>query len=187
MTWQSHESYRLTRVTEILFGNNNFKGQIPSSLSYLKDLNFLGLKENNIRGKIPSFLTNLKKLTSVFLSYNQLSSFGEFQFSNSLEVLASSNNKLDGSIPKSLSNLANLSYLDISSNDLTGIVDIDMFRKLEKLETLDLHANLLHGKVPVLPSFMHNFFISNNRLRGEIPSMICNKLSLQSWTSLIII
>ncbi|XP_050255254.1 receptor-like protein 19 [Quercus robur] len=75
---------------------------------------------------------------------------------------------------QSLSNLANLSYLDISSNDLTGIVDIDMFRKLEKLETLDLHANLLHGKVPVLPSFMHNFFTSNNRLRGEIPSMICN-------------
>ena len=164
----------LTRVTDILFGNNSFTGQIPSSLIYLKDLNFLGLKENNIQGKIPSFFTDLTKLTSVFLSYNQLSSFGEFQFSNSLEVLALSNNKLYGSIPKSLPNLANLAYLDISSNDLTGIVDIDMFKKLKKLETLDLHANLLHGKVPVLPSSMQNLFISNNRLSGEIPSMICN-------------
>ena len=170
----------LTRVKEILFGNNSFTVQIPSSLSYLKDLNFLGLKENNIGGKILNFLTNLTKLTSFFLSNNQLGSFGEFQFSNSLEVLALSNNKLYGSIPKSLSNLAKLTYLDISSNDLTGIVDIDMFKKLKKLETLDLNANLLHGKVPVLPSSMQNFLISNDRLSGEIPSMICNITFLTS-------
>ena len=97
-----------------------------------------------------------------------------------MEVLALSNNKLYGSIPKSLSNLAKLTYLDISSNDLTGMVDIDMFKKLKKLETLDLNANLLHGKVPVLPSSMQNFLISNDRLSGEIPSTICNITFLTS-------
>lgn len=119
--------------------------------------------------------SNLTKLTSVFLSNNQLTSqFGEFQFSNSLEILSFDNNKLNGSIPRSISKLMNLTYLDFSSNDLTGIVDFDMFKNLKKLRCVDFSTNLLHGKLPILPSSIFIFMISDNRLSGEIPFMICN-------------
>uniref|UniRef100_A0A7N2LIE5 Leucine-rich repeat-containing N-terminal plant-type domain-containing protein n=1 Tax=Quercus lobata TaxID=97700 RepID=A0A7N2LIE5_QUELO len=170
----------LTRVTEIFFGTNNFTGQIPSSLSNLKNLTFLGLRYNNIGGRIPNCFANLTKLTAIHLSYNQLTGqFAEFQFSDSLEFLSLDNNRLYGSIPKSISNLVNLSFLDISSNDLNGTVDFNMFKKLKTLLYLNFRANLLHGVLPVPPSSMRNFLISNNRLGGEIPSSICNVTSIE--------
>ena len=118
----------LTRVTTIFLKNNNFTGQIPSSLSFLKDLTLIDLSYN--------FLTNLTKLTQASLSYNQLTGqFSEFQLGNSLEFLELNNNRLYGSIPKSISNLLNLTKLDISSNNLSGMVEFDKFTKLEKLES----------------------------------------------------
>ena len=44
----------LTRVTELSLRNNNFTGQIPSSLSNLKTLSYLGLSQNHLSGKISS-------------------------------------------------------------------------------------------------------------------------------------
>lgn len=73
----------------------------------------------------------------------------------------------------------NLTFLDISSNDLNGIVEFDIFKKLKGLQTVNLCANLLHGKLPVLPPSMRKFLISNNGLSGEIPSSICNVTSLE--------
>ena len=114
------------------------------------------------------------------MSYNQLTGqFAEFQFSDSLEFLSLDNNRLYGSIPKSISNLVNLSFLDMSSNDLNGTVDFNMFKKLKTLLYLNFRANLLHGVLPVPPSSMRNFLISNNRLSGEIPSSICNVTSIE--------
>ncbi|XP_030930529.1 receptor-like protein 7 [Quercus lobata] len=160
----------LTRLTKILLGTNSFTGQLPSSLSNIKVLTFVGLRYNNFGGRIPDFLTNLTKLTSVFLSFNQLTSqFGEFQFSNSLEVLELDHNRLYGSIPKSISNLTNLNNLDLSSNELTSIVDLDMFKNLKKLKTVDFSSNLLHGKLPAVPSSVNTFFMYRNRFSGEIP------------------
>nr|XP_023894420.1 receptor-like protein Cf-9 homolog [Quercus suber] len=168
----------LTRVTEIFFGTKNFTSQIPSSLSNLKNLTFLGLRYNNIGGRIPNCFANLTKLTAIHLSYNQLTGqFAEFQFSDSLEFLSLDNNRLYGSIPKSISNLVDLLFLDISSNDLNGTVDFNMFKKLKTLLYLNFRANLLHGVLPVPPSSMRNFLISNSRLSGEIPSSICNVTS----------
>ena len=115
----------LTRVTTIFLKNNNFTGQIPSSLSFLKDLTLIDLSYN--------FLTNLTKLTQASLSYNQLTGqICEFQLSNSLEL---NNNRLYGYIPQSISNLLNLTKLDISSNNLSGMVEFHKFTKLEKLES----------------------------------------------------
>ena len=72
-------------------------------------------------------------------------------------VLSVNHNRIYGSIPKSISNVENLTML----------------------QTVDLGTNLLHGKLPILPSFMYNFLIPNNRFSGEIPSTICNVTSLE--------
>jgi Leucine-rich repeat (LRR) protein len=131
----------LTQLTFFDLSYNNFSGQIPSSLSNLKDLTLIDLSYNNFEGRI-DFLTNLTKLTQVDLSYNQLTSqIGEFQPSNSLQILRLKNNRLYGSIPKSISNLVNLTELDISSNDLSGIVEFDKSTKPSELQFLDLSYN----------------------------------------------
>jgi Leucine-rich repeat (LRR) protein len=269
----------LTKLTEVYLSSNNFTGQIPSSLSNLKDLTIIDFSYNNFGGRIPDFLTNLTKLTKADLSYNQLSSqICDFQPGNSLESLFLNNNRLYGSIPKSISNLVNLIELDISSNNLSGIVKFELFTKFQNLSSLllshnslslsinkhfnytfpklgilelascnitefpnffntsfeeldlsnnriygripeykfggseslislnlsynflssierlpweiliylDLRANLLQGQLPILPSSAGFFFISNNRLTGEIPSTICNLRNSKCWISLII-
>ena len=153
--WKSIESHKnfnfagsiptsignVTKVTQFFLKSNNLIGQIPSSLLNLKDLFFIDLSYNNFRGRIPEFLTNLTKLYRVDLSYNQLTQIGEFQPSNSLQILTLNNNKLYGSIPKSISNLVNLTSLDISSNDLSGIVEFDKPTKPSELQFLDLSYN----------------------------------------------
>jgi hypothetical protein len=152
--WKSIESHKnfnfagsiptsignVTKVTQFFLQSNNLIGQIPSSLSNLKDLTLIDLSYNNFRGRIPDFFTNLTKLYRVDLSYNQLTQIGEFQPSNSLQILTLNNNKL-GSIPKSISNLVNLTRLDISSNDLRGIVEFDKPTKPSELQFLDLSYN----------------------------------------------
>jgi Leucine-rich repeat (LRR) protein len=106
----------------------------------------IDLSYNNFGGRIPDFLTNLTKLTQVDLSYNQLTSqIGEFQPSNSLQVLRLKNNRLYGSIPKSISNLVNLTELDISSNDLSGIVEFDKSTKPKNFSILIFHITVIIG------------------------------------------
>ena len=55
------------------------------SLSFLKDLTLIDLRQNNFGGEIPDFFPNLPKLTDVYMSDNQLTgNFCEFQFRSSL-------------------------------------------------------------------------------------------------------
>ncbi|KAL7175306.1 hypothetical protein ACSBR2_028999 [Camellia fascicularis] len=49
----------------------------------------------------------------------------------------------------------------------------------KNLMFIDLHSNLLQGPLPVPPTATYFFFISNNKLTGEIPTLICNLSSLE--------
>ena len=57
----------LTKVTDIRLQYNNFTGYIPSSLSYLKDLNIIDLSDNKFQGRLLDFFTSLTKLAKVYL------------------------------------------------------------------------------------------------------------------------
>ena len=97
------------------------------SLSFLKDLTLIDLRQNNFGGEIPDLFPNLTKLTDAYMSDNQLTgNFCEVQFGSSLQFLTLDNNRLHGCITKSISNLVNISELDISSNNLSGIVNFEM-------------------------------------------------------------
>ncbi|KAK4573684.1 hypothetical protein RGQ29_031580 [Quercus rubra] len=154
----------LTKLTSVFLSYNQLSSF--GEFQFSNSLEVLALSNNKLYGSIPKSLPNLANLAYLDIS------------SNYTDVSVSCTLLLN-SIPDKRNDIYNVNiilvivYFNIK-NDLTGIVDIDMFKKLKKLETLDLHANLLHGKVPVLPSSMQNLFISNNRLSGEIPSMICN-------------
>ncbi|KAF3948651.1 hypothetical protein CMV_025377 [Castanea mollissima] len=78
--------------------------------------------------------------------------------------------------PNFLRTATNLQFLDLSNNKIYGqfprwLGDVGR----DSLQFLDLRANLLQGSFPTL-SFLslQYFFVSNNKLTGEIPSLICN-------------
>ena len=165
------------------------------SLSFLKDLTLIDLRQNNFGGEIPDLFPNLPKLTDAYMSDNQLTgNFCEFQFGSSLQFLTLDNNRLHGCIPESISNLVNISLLDISSNNLSGIVNFEMFTKLKKIGTLALSHNSLSVSInknfnhtfPALenlelascnitnfPNFLNTSFLrldlSDNKISGRIP------------------
>ncbi|KAJ4728611.1 Receptor-like protein [Melia azedarach] len=85
-------------ITAIILSNNEFVGEIPTSIANLKGLRTLNLSDNNLEGHIPSSLHNLIMLESLDLS----------------------NNKLSGEIPQQLGELTTLAVFDVSHNHLTG-------------------------------------------------------------------
>ncbi|GAY53098.1 hypothetical protein CUMW_146790 [Citrus unshiu] len=85
-------------ITAVILSNNNFVGEIPSSIANLKGLRTLNLSSNNLEGHIPSSLSNLTVLESLDLS----------------------NNKLSGQIPHQLGELTTLEVFSVLHNHLTG-------------------------------------------------------------------
>ncbi|XP_044482782.1 receptor-like protein 7 [Mangifera indica] len=88
----------LTTFTTIDFSNNNFHGEIPSSIGKLHSLRLLNLSQNSLTGHIPSSLGDL----------------------TALEALDLSSNKLIGLIPTQLVSLTFLAKLNLSQNQLVG-------------------------------------------------------------------
>ncbi|XP_028095703.1 receptor-like protein 43 [Camellia sinensis] len=98
-----------------------------------------------------------------------------------LLVLDVSSNVLTGPIPQSISKLVNLVNLNLSYNNFSG-VELHVFLNLKKLELLDLSSNNLSvraGPLSVPPLAVSYFFISQNKLIGDIPLSICNSSSLK--------
>ncbi|KAH1032753.1 hypothetical protein J1N35_044927 [Gossypium stocksii] len=75
--------------------------------------------------------------------------------------------------------------LNLSNNFLTSLEQIPG----KYLQILDLHSNLLQGPIlstwfnlpPPNPPYLSLLLISENKLTGNIPSLICN------WTSLVVL
>ena len=124
--------------------------------SKLKNLHYLNLS-NNLVSINNNVTYTLPKLSSLILSSCNISEFPIFlRIATTLQFLDLSKNRIYGQVPKWLG---------------------DMGR--DSLYFLDLHDNLLQGPFPTL-SFLslQYIFVSNNKLTGEIPSLICNASSL---------
>lgn len=142
---------------EILnISSNNFSGNIPFELSYLKKLQTLVFDHNNFSGPLPDWFDSLSSLT----------------------VLSCKNNSLNGVLPFSLSRLLSLHVLDLSINHLSGDIPID-FRNLTNLQILNLENNQFGPSFPVL----HNRVLILN-LRGNRFSNSIQGYNLQSFYQL---
>ncbi|KAK9222231.1 hypothetical protein WN944_010665 [Citrus x changshan-huyou] len=87
-------------IAAIILSDNNFVGEIPTSIASLKGLRTLNLSSNNLRGYIPLTLSNLTVIESLDLS----------------------SNKLTGQIPQQLAELTSLAFFDVSHNHLRGAI-----------------------------------------------------------------
>ncbi|GLT33436.1 hypothetical protein SLA2020_080290 [Shorea laevis] len=191
-----------SKLSELGFGENHFKGHLPTSIANLSSrLKYLSIEDNQISGRLPDGIGNLIGLTSLFFGENFLT--GEIPNSigrlEKLNKLWSPNNQLSGTIPSSIGNLTQLRHLHLEGNNLKGEIPLNLENCRNLFEVnlsynnitgsipkevitstiifLDFSGNFLFGLLPLELGNMTNLislFLSHNRLSGEIPSTLGN-------------
>ncbi|PWA89479.1 leucine-rich repeat protein [Artemisia annua] len=175
---------------------NNLSCEIPSSIGdltqlreiYLIDTN-MKLKALNLGGnRITLSATNNHSNTSppkfqiLRLQSCNLRAFLHFlRFQHPLHDLYLDNNKIEGLVPAWMWNISKetLSELSLTENLLTGFEQQSPVAPWARLHILDLSHNMLRGLIRMPPPATQNFFVSNNKLTGEIPPSICDLQSLE--------
>ncbi|KAF7845292.1 receptor-like protein 7 [Senna tora] len=141
----------LRNLTRLDLAESQFSGTLPHSMSQLTELTYLDLSLNKFTGPIPSFV-KAKKLTYINLSDNALcgviSSPDHFEGLRNLDSIDLHNNSFNGSIPSSLLTLPILSRIQLSFNQFS---QWDEFSNVSSslLTDLDLSHNKIVGPIPV--------------------------------------
>ena len=198
----------LTKLTQLSLASNKLQGPIPSSISELKNLQYLDLYSNHLSGTVDlNTLFMLKNLMYLRLSFNKLSvltktnssarppklislglascNLGQFpkflQAQDGLMYLDLAFNNIHGQIPQWFWKMSTqtLLSLDLSHNFLTGFDQPPSVLPWSSLIALNMSSNRLSGSLPVPPFSTLLYTISDNSLSGEIPSLICNLSLLQ--------
>ncbi|XWS16888.1 hypothetical protein CRYUN_Cryun33cG0019900 [Craigia yunnanensis] len=183
--------FDLVNLSTLHLSSNNLSGVIESNmLLKLKNLYGLNLSNNSLLSLSRS--TNnvnysFPQLVTVSFSSCSIRQFPNFFRTSKLEVLDLSNNKISGGISKlEAEGWEYLKVLNLSYNFLTTLEQFPG----KNLEVLDLQSNLLEGpvlstclnpQIPNRPQFLSLFLISENKLTGNIPTLICN------WSSLMVL
>ncbi|WP_244307341.1 leucine-rich repeat domain-containing protein [Flavobacterium fluviatile] len=124
------------KVVGLNLAGNNLKGQLPSSIGNLQNLETLSLFNNQLEGVLPDSVYDISTLKILLLNNNKLSGhlspkIGNF---NSLENLSLFYNNFEGKIPDELENLNHLSEMNLSYNKFKGSVS----KKLTLLDSLNM-------------------------------------------------
>ncbi|GFY80209.1 leucine-rich receptor-like protein kinase family protein [Actinidia rufa] len=190
-----------SRLVELNLSSNNLSGSVPESLGSCSALESLDLSNNNFSGELPiNTLLRMVSLKNVSLAFNNFVGSLPDSFSNitNLEALDVSSNRLSGFIPfgvcQNPSNKLKLLYLQ--NNMFTGPawgpsrssarfddvvewaswgIPLELMYVVS-LENLILDFNELSGTIPASLSNCTNLnwiSLSNNKLTGEIPGLVC--------------
>ncbi|KAE8689179.1 LRR receptor-like serine/threonine-protein kinase ERL1 [Hibiscus syriacus] len=172
---------------------NELYGDIPFSISKLKQLELLILKNNQLVGPIPSTLSQIPNLKVLDLAQNRLS--GEIPrliyWNEVLQYLGLRGNNLVGTLSLDICQLTGLWYFDVRNNSLTGSIpqnignctafqltgEIPFNIGFLQVATLSLQGNRLLGKIPSVIGLMQALAVldlSSNKLTGPIPSILGN-------------
>ncbi|KAH0643899.1 hypothetical protein KY289_034873 [Solanum tuberosum] len=191
-TLPSNIGHTLPNLVGLYFGNNQFTGQIPTSIVNSTKLIQLDFGRNLFSGPVPMNLGKLQQLQFISLQFNQLTndpSTDELSFLTSLsnckylKTVQIGGNQFNGSLPKSLGSgnwSFSLEYFLATYSGITGKIptNISNFRNLE---WLSLGENKLIGSIPPDLGNLKNlqkFYLQINNLDGIIPTSLCNMESL---------
>ena len=149
------------------------------------------LIDNNVGGGLPGELGNLSELEELIIeNTSQRGGFDKLgnilpstlAAARNLRVIRLGRNGIRGSIPATYGRLESLEILDLHDNMLDGFLP-DSLARLSKLRELDLSTNDLKGAIPVAWGGLENLEIltlSNNRLNGAIPDTLGHLSNLRS-------
>ena len=164
--------FQFDSLKKIDLSMNELNGSIPTSIFELVNLSSLNLFSNNLSGVLEtSKFEKLINLTNLDLSNNMLSLTMSVH-SNSLlpniQTLDLSHNNISGMFSWNVGK-DTLRHLNLSYNFISGFEMLPW----SSMRILDLHFNLLQGKLPTPTNFTYFFSVSHNKLSGEISPLIC--------------
>ncbi|KAF8023753.1 hypothetical protein BT93_F1061 [Corymbia citriodora subsp. variegata] len=183
-------------LKSLFLSTTNFSGEIPYSISNLKNLIVLDLGYCRFTGNIPSSMWNLNQLQVLDIVGNSFSGIVEFELFTklrNLRVLSISQElnltydtlkytfpKLEEltlyscnltKFPYFLSSLKRLTFLDLSSNRISGEIPMWFWGiSRDTLKTLILSHNLLEGGIQLLHwKKLSKIYLRNNSFQGPLP------------------
>ncbi|XP_050367286.1 leucine-rich repeat receptor protein kinase HPCA1-like isoform X2 [Argentina anserina] len=173
-----------SRITALALANMGLKGQLPTDIELLSELEILNLSFNEgLTGQLRASIGNLKKL--VHLNLVGCSFFGPIPDAigslTRLSYLSLKNNSFSGPIPPSIGNLSSLTFIDLSDNKLQGSIPVSNgstlgLDKLLKARHFHFGNNQLSGPIPpgLFSSDMRmiHLIFDRNNLSGSIPSTV---------------
>uniref|UniRef100_A0A7N0U1Z0 non-specific serine/threonine protein kinase n=1 Tax=Kalanchoe fedtschenkoi TaxID=63787 RepID=A0A7N0U1Z0_KALFE len=168
-------------VESVYLSNNDFSGEIPSTLAQVCGrLLELDISGNALSGTVPASLGSCLMLSYLNVASNNLT--GElpidvFLKMKNLNKLSVSFNQFTGTLPDSLPELTKLESLDLSSNNISGSVPSGLCQNLSSngLKELYLQNNVLAGNIPESIGSCSNLVsldLSFNYLTGTIPASL---------------
>nr|XP_048337011.1 receptor-like protein 49 [Ziziphus jujuba var. spinosa] len=176
----------LSSLTYLSLGFCGLCGEFPNAIFSLPNLQVLRLARNqHLGGYLPEFHSGspLKEisLSETNFSGNIPSSIEKLKYQNNLITLGLRGNQLSGQIPKWMWNISleTILLIDISDNNLIGFDQSQLIIPGVSLGILDLSFNMLKGKLPIPPTSIFEYKISNNELSGEVSPAFCNLTSLK--------
>ncbi|TYJ17281.1 hypothetical protein E1A91_A09G041700v1 [Gossypium mustelinum] len=177
--------HHLLNLEALYLYENEFSGQIPTSIGECKNLRQLILDTNRFNGRIPTSIGNLTALTDLYLFANDLG--GEIPWEigklEKLEYLHVEYMRLDGSIPASIFNLSSLKTIVLGDNNLSG--ELPYITSVPNLEKIFLWGNHLSGNILDSISNITKLKIlelQRNSFSGLIPNALGNLQFLERLT-----
>jgi Leucine-rich repeat (LRR) protein len=159
-----------------LLSNNNFTGDISSTLCQASSLNVLNLGRNKLTGMIPRCLGTFSSLSVLDMQMNNLKGSMPKTFSkgNAFKTIKLNGNKLEGPLPQSFSHCTKLEVLDLGDNNIEDTFP-NWLETLQELQVLSLRSNKLHGSITCTStkhpfSKLRIFDVSGNNFSGSLPT-----------------
>ena len=197
--WWGVKTNARGRVRSLILGLNGLRGQIPTDLGNLRELESLGLSGNSLTGEFPAYLRRLKRLRSLGLQLGGSvgSPAAEARERAALEALYQATNGPewgwgDGDCwlsDKPLSEWRGVSTDDagrvvalrLSGNRLNGAIPAKLVN-LEELRFLEMEGcGDLSGGIPSELGSLARLIqlrLNGNRLSGAIPAELGNLANL---------